>query len=308
VLAIARRDTEQQRKAKLESDQAVFNYGLHFSYRTQSWAAADYYGEDTLPQTGVGGDFPQDVPDFVQRGADLYIPDVWVKYERKDWRLELEVAGIFGTMASRARSAGEVGDPQGTLPLQVVQFGGTLQGEYRFLEGNLKLQMELGVASGDKAYGLGNRPGRNLGNRDVTEEGDIDGPQYGCPERGGCDLSLRNFQFDRDYRVDMILWRDMLGGVTDAVYAKPSLSYMVAPGLQVFGSAIYSRTIYEQSSPSGTDPNLGVELNAGASYETDDGFLANVRYGVLFPLGGFNQPNVELEVAQSVRGMLGIRF
>jgi len=315
VLAIARRDTEQQRRAKLEADQTVFNYGLHFSYRTQRWAAVEYYDDPTLPQTGVVGDWPGNINNedgrlggFVQRGADLYIPDVWVKLERKDWRLELEVAGIFGSMATGARSLAELADDRANQALQVVQFGGTLQGEYRFLEGNLKLQMELGLASGDKAYGLGNRPGRNLHGKRTTERGDIDGRQYGCPTTGGCDVSVRNFQFDRDYRVDMILWRDLLGSVTDAAYAKPSLSYQVAPGLQLFGAAIYSRTLYAQSSPSGDDPNLGIELNAGASYETDDGFIANVRYGVLFPLGGFNQPGVELEVAQSVRGMLGIRF
>ncbi|RYZ36325.1 MAG: TIGR04551 family protein, partial [Myxococcaceae bacterium] len=35
VLAIARRDTEQQERAKLDNNQGVLNYGLYFTYRTQ---------------------------------------------------------------------------------------------------------------------------------------------------------------------------------------------------------------------------------------------------------------------------------
>ncbi|MCI0671632.1 MAG: hypothetical protein L0Y64_14350, partial [Myxococcaceae bacterium] len=187
--------------------------------------------------------------------------------------------------------------------------------------------------SGDKAPGLGNRPGRTprtdvagLPSREGsvvgTIRGDIDGPQFNCTATGCGDRDIRNFRFDRDYRIDMILWRDLLGAVTDAVYARPSITYQVAPGLELFGAAIYSRTLYPQSAPAfalnpdgsvlNNDPNLGVELNAGATYETEDGFLANLRYGILFPLGGlrsFGQtPGVEQGSAQSIRAMLGIRF
>src|SRR5690606_19594759 len=44
-LAIAKRDTPQQARAKLDNDRAVFNYGLLFSYRYQSFASTDAYAQ-----------------------------------------------------------------------------------------------------------------------------------------------------------------------------------------------------------------------------------------------------------------------
>ena len=31
--------------------------------------------------------------------------------------------------------------------------------------------------------------------------------------------------FNRDYKVDMIMWRHLFGAVTNAVYAKPFIQY-----------------------------------------------------------------------------------
>ncbi len=112
----------------------------------------------------------------------------------------------------------------------------------------------------------------------------------------------------------MILWREIIGGITDALYLKPTLAYDVTEGFRLFVSVIYSRAIFAYSTPSGNNANLGIELNAGARYETEDGFFAQFAWGVLFPLGGFQQSpgNVvtlpSLDTAQALRGMLGIRF
>ena len=49
-------------------------------------------------------------------------------------------------------------------------------------------------------------------------------------------------------------------------------------------------------------------------YETDDGFFAQVQAGILFPLGGFNnpsvngQPPVSLDSATAFRAAVGVRF
>jgi len=312
VLAIARRDTEQQAKAKLDSGQAVFNFGLHFTYRAQKYEAVDFY-KGTF--TGEGGDTSNVGSTIVRRDAQIYVPDIWVKYEKKAFRIEAELAAVLGGIGNRALTAAQGDDPGRNQALTITQFGGVLQGEYRLMENRLKLNIELGYASGDSAYGLGNRPGRKGSATDGsggTAKGDFDGPQYACQPTGGCtDSVISNFRFNRDHRIDLILWREILGPLTDAIYARPSFSYDIAEGFQIFAAAIYSRTVYAQSSPNGTDPNLGLELNAGVRYQTEDGFTASIQYGILFPLAGLTAdvptPNT-LDNAQTVRGVMAIRF
>lgn len=313
ILALARRDTEQQARAKFENGMSLFNYGLHFSYRTQKNDPVDFYHSAFR---GQGGDLGESTVKgmYVPRNASLYIPDVWVKFERKTFRLELEAAAVLGTLGSRAVESRFAADPANNQLLSVTQFGGVLQGEFRFLDGALRLETEVGYASGDKAYGLGNRPGRKVAGVDNnTQSGDIDGPQYACQSTGGCtDKSIQNFRFNRAYRIDMILWREILGGLTDAIYLRPTLTYEITQGFYIYGRLIGSRTVFQESSPAANNPYLGIEGNVGARYETEDGFFATAAWGILFPLDGMANRRVPnpapLETAQSLRSALGVKF
>lgn len=318
VLVLARRDTDQQMRAKLENDLAVLNGGLHLSWRTQNRA----FVPESQFVTHRGG--------YVRRDAWLLTPDLWARYERKNFRVELEVAAHIGAIGNRARTLANESDlgPR----LNILQFGAVLQGEYRLADGNFRFGGEIGFASGDRAPGMGNRPNRRVGANgppsdpsaanpnpeNWTEPGDYDGPQYHCTANGCSDSDIMNFRFNRDYRVDMILWREILGGVTDAIYVKPSVTYEVAEGLKLEGAFIYSRAVFAQSTPSARnpahlDPNLGLEIDLAARYETEDGFVAGVAWGILFPLKGMQvvAPGGtigEADTAMAVRGMVGIRF
>jgi uncharacterized protein (TIGR04551 family) len=312
VLVLARRDTPQQIKSKLESNLSVFNYGVHFEYRTQQYDSF-VTGSGTGNDLGDAGRTQNPGVTTVTRNAKIYQPDVWARFERRHMRVELEVAGTFGSF--------EVQDavPGNTDVIRLIQFGGALQGEYRFLNDRLKVGGELGFATGDNSPGFGEYaartpvggypPGTVVG----TQPGSLDGPQYSCQTAGGCaDDLIRNFRFNRDYRVDEILFREIIGGVTDAVYLKPSLRYSVADGFDVFVSAIYSRAAYAESTPSGTDSALGLEFDAGARYQTEDGFFAGLTYAVLFPFDGLKPSNnttqTSLDTPQALRGVLGIKF
>ncbi|WNG60719.1 TIGR04551 family protein [Archangium gephyra] len=301
VLAVARRDTPQQVRAKLDNNQGVLNYGLHFSWRTQRYSPAR--DEEGQVQPGQ----------FVPRGATLYIPDVWLRYEERNFRVELELAAYLGQINGLAQTAAQANDPSFNQSLDVMAFGGAAVGEYRMLNGQLNLQMELGFASGDRAPGFGAYPGvPGTGENGATQPGNVDGPQFRCGTGGCSDNAIRNFRFNRAYRVDSILWRELVGTVTDAIYVKPTIRYTLTQGFDVFGSAIYSQSIYSESTPSSTERMLGIETNLGARYETEDGFVARVDWSVLFPLNGLNETNVnsrvELATAHAIRGTLGIRF
>lgn len=319
ILAIARRDTESQAKAILEANRTVLNYGIHFTYRVQKNDPADFYGQAFIDE----GTVAPNAGSYVPRNGSLFMPDLWLKLERKNFRIEAEFAGVLGNINNRAETGADAFLPGKNQALGVIQFGGVLQGEYRFLDGALRVGGEVGFASGDPAPGFGNYPRRKVSGADNnTQYGDIDGPQYACQATGGCtDSTIKNFRFNRDYRVDMILFREILGGVTDAIYFKPTIDYRITEGFHVFGAGIYSRAVFAESTPSaqvltnGTvqaDANLGLELNVGARYQTEDGFFGELRWGILFPLGGFADPRpnapTTLDSAQALRAVVGIHF
>ncbi len=306
ILAIAKRDSDVEISRKLAANQNVINYGLYFVYRTQQYDSATFYKQASPfggDVAGAGG--------FVPRDAVAYIPDLWFKFVTGKLRIELELVGVFGSIGNSAPLGELATRPTENAALSLLQGGAVLQADYKILD-NLLAGIEFGVASGDKAPGMGNRPGR-LG---PTRPGDIDGHQFNIP---GGDLDINNFRFNRDYRVDLILWRNILNGVTDAIYIKPSVKYEVREGLNLMANVIYSRAIYPASTPSAVvaatggvqgDPNLGVEIDAGASYATEDGFVATLWYGVLFPLPGLrnNATDRDAQTAQTVHGLFGIKF
>lgn len=320
ILAAQRRDTEQERRAKLDANGTVFNYGLHFTYRTQRNDAVDTLSQPFGVTEGQNGSNVTN-PVAVLRRADIFIPDLWAKVERKDFRIEAEFAAVLGNIQNRALSASATDANQA---LGVYQFGGVIQGEVKLLNGDLEIGGEIGFASGDIAPGFGNAPRRKgSGLNGATELGDTDGPQYRCPNE--CtDNAITNFRFNRDYRVDMILYREVLGGITDSIYFKPKAKYRITQGFEAFASVIYSRVLIAESAPgalySGSTPSLGVEINGGARYETEDGFYGQLQYGILFPLEGFTKNSgpagtvpiegtpITLENPQALRAVVGIRF
>ncbi|HEY8210554.1 MAG TPA: TIGR04551 family protein [Myxococcaceae bacterium] len=321
VLVIAKRDTDQQAKAKLENNQAVINGGLHFTYRTQHSDPVTWFTSPFTSEGGGASNFG-----YALRNAWLVLPDLWAKYEQKQFRVELEVAARIGGIGSVAGLHGV--SPNATKGLSILGLGAVAQFEYRLFDNKLKLRAEVGFASGDSAPGMGANPSRNgSGPGGFTQAGDIDGPQWRCLPTGpepdaqiDCsDSNIRNFTFNRDYRVDLILWRELLGTITDAIYAKPSASYELADGLFLQGAMIYSRALYAESTPAlvpgaSVEPSLGVEFNGGLQYQTDDGFYAQVQAAILFPLGGLanqtpsGQAPISLENATAIRAGVGVHF
>jgi len=328
-IIIARKDTDQKARARLDSGGTVFNYGLFFQYRSQTYE---------YKQNGNSTSFTEQDPykianpslSRISRSAYLFIPDIWLKLERKAFRIELEVAAYLG------KANGCLPFNNGTSTtcdfaqqLTIAQYGGALQTEWRLLDNALKIGFEIGAASGDTAPGFGNKPNRPSGQTrpgsttSGAQFGDYEGAQYGqrpCnpgqPALLCQDRDIRNFRFNQDYRIDLILWREIIGGITDALYLKPGVSYAFNDSLSVFGNFIYSKALKPTSTPSGTSTQLGFEVDAGVRYQTDDGFYAQLAYGVLFPFDGlqynyaspFLGAPVSPSVAQAVRAQLGIRF
>jgi len=291
-------DTEEELRRKLDRGESSWNYGVWYQYTSQRYALSSLVGSPINQAEAA-------TVREVKVGETAHQADFWLRYRTRRVRLELEAAGIYGNVDDARLKATDAA----LGPVARRQVGAVLQGDYRFLDGKLTVGLEAGAASGDKTPGMGNRPERGL-----PQPGSIDGSQVGSTSASGpvLDKAIRNFRFNPAYRVDLILWRELLGNVTDAWYLKPSVRYDVLDGLSLRASLVYSQAIYAESTPSTNHRPLGLELDTGVHYASGDGFHLWLDWGVLQPLDGFNYApgatGTAKTRAHALRSGVAIRF
>ncbi len=305
-LKVLKLDTPDDMKRRFEKGLASFNYGLWWSYKAQTFDFPNY-SVTTAPNPASS----TGQPTYARRDASAHVLDLWTRYETKRLRLEFEGTAVYGQIGDAPAGTANASD---IGPVLLRQFGGVLQGVAKLNDGRLHLGGELGMASGDRNPGFGNQPGRvnqTSGGQatNVAQPGDIDGQKFGP---GDPILDIRNFRFNRAYRVDLILWREIIGGVTGAWYLKPTLRWEFIEGLVGTAQIVYSQSFYASSTPSRVNNALGLEGDIGLSYTSDDGFVAWLNYGILFPLGGFDYKDPALHSSlsngQVIRTGLAVKF
>ena len=308
-LKLLRLDTDAELRRKLERGEKSLNYGAMYLYSTVNKVKNPYW---VAPEGGVPVNNLRE--EYYDRTEYRHQLSLWGRLRTARFSVEAELSGVTG----------QIGDPgpySATLDwddqqLLMRQLGGAVRAAWQVAPNKVTLGGELGFASGDPAPGFGNRPGQ-LRSRDADGNpvspttlpvyGALEGPQYGPGDR-----VLRNFRFNPGYRVDLILWREILGSVTDAWYLKPTLRWEILSGLALDAQLVYSQAMYASSTPSATalgtgKKPLGVELDTKVDYSTDDGFGAWLQYGVLFPLGGFDGSG-GLTRAHAFRAGVALRF
>jgi uncharacterized protein (TIGR04551 family) len=307
-LKIARIDTEDEIRRKLERNEASLNFGAYYAYRTQKWWSPYWY------QAPDATNDPYLTANWVDQNTNMNYVDVWFRYRTGRLRIELEGTGVFGDIGNPSTQTTDLGAAlSDAFPkLSVAQWGGVLVADVVAIPSKLSFAGEFGIASGDDAPGFGNRPYRLPANQTgvLPGYGALEGIQW-----GGGDTSINNFRFNPAYRIDLILWRQILGQVTDAWYARPSIRWTILPGLVLDGVVVYSQALYAQSTVSATQTEpttrgtytgtghtpLGVEFDAKLSFDSGTGFVAWLTYGLLQPFSGMqvHQYNVSEPVALS---------
>ncbi|HET7826407.1 MAG TPA: TIGR04551 family protein, partial [Anaeromyxobacter sp.] len=288
-IKIAKLDTEDEIRRKLERNQSSVNFGIYYNYRTQRWFYPQFNqtGLDcTTPDPNTGQAPCGEANTAVHRSAYAHIADFWFRWLRPRFKLEAEVAGVYGQIGNIQTDPNAVAER-----ILLRQWGGTVNTEWQVSPNKVMLGWELGAASGDDAPGFGNIPSRG-----AQPYGSFEGQQW-VPGR---DRSIRNFRFNPAYRVDLVLFRHLLGQVTDAWYLKPKLRWDILPGLRFDAAVIYSQAMYGQSTPSAAGDGsaadnlvnkghapLGLEADTQLTYTSGDGFQAWLQWGVLQPLSGF---------------------
>jgi uncharacterized protein (TIGR04551 family) len=289
ILSIFKRDKPEDIRQALDQDSWVLNYGLYFTYRQQSYDALTYETTGTLA-TGM--------TNYSFRSANMFIPDIWVRFMWRKLRIELEAVLVTGRIRVTTDDTGKLeSDSVGGVNkrLDMLQFGGVLQADYRLLNDQLLLGFETGIASGDDQLTFGSGPflGRLKRARIDSEDPNYNvNDPYGYATTSYADAKkqsikhINNFIFNRDYHVDLILWRQIVGSVTNAYYLKPSVQYTFPLGIGAKLSAIYSSSLADNTR--GKRQPLGMEFDVDVFYFSSDHFHAGVSYGLLIPFNGMN--------------------
>ncbi len=326
ILVAARRRNPEMQRLELAKGQAVVNGGVYFVFRNQV-LANDQSGRNDNKTSAIGGEgSTAQNSDAVRAGltrrnARAYIPDLWLQFLYRKFRFEAEAALVYGSMDSLSPLGGAYDEKLGDW--KVRQFGITTQSEFRAMEDKLRIAFGFGYATGDA---------------------DLDSL---APEDGGLqpqrtnDRNFSEFRFHPDYRVDLILFRNILTRVQGAYYFRPSVEYDFTRDrngqrLGGGGALIWSRASEFIQTP-GHARDLGVELDFQIYYQSKDGslnddpdrmggFFTSIQYGVMFPLSGFDylpgelsragagqgvttdQLGLETATAQTLRWYLGILF
>ncbi len=225
------------------------------------------------------------------------MPDLWVRLE---WwpsydlklRVELEVAGLIGD----AELTQGLPDPPSSKDF--LGLGAVLQIEVEHRK--LSYAFEFGIATGDDiAFGP---YGPGFSSPDDSE--------FAANEKQQANKTINRFLFHRDYHVDLLLYREVVGGVTNSFYVKPSVRAFLlqSDGFELGGklSAMYAHAIDPDSTPGKAAP-MGVEVDTNLFFAFPGYGRADLDFGVLIPLAAFDNGQAP-DVAFTVQARLTTTF
>jgi uncharacterized protein (TIGR04551 family) len=273
------RDDDARRRRRLAGKVTV-EYGAYGSYRWQQNDVPASYLPVAVPVT-------IDSSQVMHRGYEAGAVDVWLRISGPSFQVEAEGAWLHASIEQPSLIPGALLEG----PVVGNQFGAAIESRFGDPEDTVIGGLDGGFASGDKAPGFGAFPAENA---PAAQAGDLDGPQANPPY----DTAVNNFRFHPDYHVDRILFREIIGTVTDAFYFRPHVRFRLweheRGRLDARLAAVASFAVYPESTPGGAQP-LGIELDPTLAYETDFGFAAALEQGTLFGLSGLSNPRLGLD-------------
>jgi uncharacterized protein (TIGR04551 family) len=284
-------------REQIDRGDFVVNYGAQIVYRNQGNIVPGTNSQQTSTANGPQPQSPDQLARARPFGALSVTPDLWLRLHYKAFTLEVEGIGVFG----KIDHPGALASADQSLTLR--QFGWVAAGELRLYRDALFVGLETGGATGDQAE----QPGQYLNYR------------WRFVQQPNGDRAINDFHFSPDYHIDEILFRHLMGTVTNVVYVKPQAAYWFDLGrtrqLGLNGSIIYSMAQVPVSTP-GNAIGYGAEVNVGAGYRnTAEGFYGGFVWGVLWPLGALDRPAslwlgdaADASVAQILRIYMGVKF
>ena len=303
---------EQRERARIldEAREWSIEWSLFSSFTDQPRSTSEQLDEASV-ECAAAGELRDGQPiqayDCIRafrRGAFFWRPGLWFLAEQhpahdERVRIEVEAAGLFGEVAHPQRF---VDDDEEVA--KVFQ-GLGLAFELEWQRAALGLGVDGGFATGDN--------GEHIGVLDGQDVVDPDDDAYATNDALRDNGTVTSFIFNRDYRLDLILFRQVIGAVTNAVYLKPWVSYDLFRSDDLRLSLRFDLLWAAAMRPSGTPGDgqqWGLELDGHVGLETTGGFTATLGVGLLVPFDALRDPVTgdDPEPAGALRGVLGWRF
>ena len=283
------RSKPEELKEKIDQGKIVFNYGGYFIYRQQDWDSTG----NLLPS----GNTYQSLQDGIHpRGAKAFIGDIWLRLNWKKLHIEAEGALIAGGVNNLQDIFGNSYPNKST---SILTGGAVVKADYKLLHDALKIYFEAGYASGDDSE---------------DQNGNVN---FRLATLVPYNNHIGRFNFDPDYHVDLILFRQILGTVSNATYFKPGVSYDIVDNFGARVDIMYALANHPVAYP-GNSVNLGLEIDAQLMYKNEEeGFYAGLVYGVLFPFAALGIPGdiygaqyakASPDIAQTFQARLIVKF
>jgi uncharacterized protein (TIGR04551 family) len=323
MAALTKVDEDRVWRERITAGDVVVNYGAQLVYRSQDYATysitpysgTPYYNNPQNPLSS--GDLGNSLNTRVN--ALLFIPSLWFKLGWKALTLEFEGTMLAGKLGDAGPLRTDATEDKG---LRILQAGWVLASSLRLYNDALFIGFETGGATGDQAE-LAYDPARtNTANGFYYPY--LNYRWKFVPQPAG-DRNLNDFHFSPEYHVDEILYRRILGTISNAIYVKPSIAYWLdldskkEREVGVSGAVIYSLAPVPVATP-GNSLNYGVEMNLGVQYRNlRENIFAGFTWGVFWPMAALSRPRVDASAplwaspedanaAQVVRVFAGIRF
>lgn len=315
TFAVLRYNDANAHRRRLRANKSTIDLGAYVSHRWQDKDVPASYAPTNTPT-------PITPSQVVARGFTATALDAWLRVTHPAFTLEAEAAFLTAGYDQASLIPGV----DLNQAVTATQWGFAIQSRFGHLDlphpsrspsqgpprtatdsdGGLSFGLDLGAASGDPAFGFGvDQPLLST----TPQRGDLDGSQLRLPY----DASFSNFRFHPDFRIDQILFRELIGTVTDAFYVRPHARLTVPAflsGTLRFDLALIASWALEPTSTPGQSSPLGVEVDPSIAYVSDDGFRLDIDYAMLVPLSGLDNPALGLSArpAQLWRFRLGYHF
>ena len=304
---VEKEEREARARRLLVERKPVVDWGMYHSITKQKVSSERVGGPlpaycATGPLSPVG--LPYDCYTLTPRGAFIWTPALWGRLEwhpRSDLRLRVEAEAdlVYGFLD------------------HAQAFVDTSKNDTskRFIQEGVALEAFAGVGPNEFGLLFGYASGGNTQGR----FGFLDAHTLAIPDdaRWAADpvvsrYDVRHFWFNPDYRVDSILFREVIGTVTNAIYVKPtyrieawrhgSMALAVGAGFLVAMSAVPEGTP-GKARMLGLEPSLSLDFKLGR-------FLSmKADAEVLFPLSGMRErTGGDPESAGALRTSLVVGF
>ncbi len=253
---ITQQEVDERYRNMFETRKWVADWGAFYSYRKQE-QAPDVNSAANVPTEGASSTY-----ELYEKGAEAHVFDLWGRFfipleHELMLRLEAEFVGVVGSVELDNNADGDERD--------ILQFGGGLEAEIWWRD--LITGVKTGAVWSDHMKYSGHSL---IENSDEVVMGSL-------------------MRFDPNYRVDEIMFHELMGGINNAwyfnIYGEYKFPLELSQMTMALGARLDIMTAFALNvdATPGQSPWYGTEFDLKLFYEESDRFRFEIGAGVFAP-------------------------